>query len=549
MASKLAWLQFGVASLGAVGLLLGSSVALWLTVLIGGCWLLAVGILAATLTHTHHHIRIFFEHLRRARLTIFALLGIWVILLWGDRVKRLPPLELYIPFAGLWVWLVIGYLLSISHPEIHRSSRLVKGIGQAVISLTISLIVLEILLRLFAGHLDPDLANKFVGIRVNEHPEGALMPPQIPVHNYWWAGTREDYVEDFSRMDLYRATCLDRPDQDPEGEPYRVVVEYDQYGFRGDITSQDVDVVVLGDSFTHAGRIPEPYWYGIAPKVYGMGASTTGNIEQTLNLEAIGLDRSPEVVIMGFFEGNDLQDNLRFQQVREAYDPNKRREKDSLIEENKQLRPLRFLATYSTAVWVVQEFNLQEALQGGCIFPIEDKQGNQLTFLPDYTSMATIPTDDLRQSYAVEITRQTILEAAQMSQANGATFILMFIPTTLHTYWHELDPADIRLISENTAAFAPTVSGFVVRPRITDPDEITRLLTENIDNQRVIMREIAEEAGILFLDLTPFLQAQAARGEQIYFYGDTHFNRNGHRLAREALVEFLAEHNLLMEVN
>jgi hypothetical protein len=163
--------------------------------------------------------------------------------------------------------------------------------------------------------------------------------------------------------------------------------------------------------------------------------------------------------------------------------------------------------------------------------------------------MATIPTDDLRQSYAVEITRQTILEAAQASQENGATFILMFIPTTLHTYWHELDPADIRLISENTTTFAPTSTGFVARSRVTDPDEITRLLTENIDNQRIIMQEIAEEAGILFLDLTPYLQESAANGEQIYFYGDTHFNRNGHRLAREALQGFLAEHGLLTDVN
>jgi hypothetical protein len=60
-----------------------------------------------------------------------------------------------------------------------------------------------------------------------------------------------------------------------------------------------------------------------------------------------------------------------------------------------------------------------------------------------------------------------------------------------------------------------------------------------IDKPQRLLREFFEEKGIRHLDLLPWLRERAA-GRQIYYPGDRHWNALGHELAADRLSTFLA---------
>jgi lysophospholipase L1-like esterase len=81
-----------------------------------------------------------------------------------------------------------------------------------------------------------------------------------------------------------------------------------------------VDVVAIGDSFTWcSGLRAEDAWPAqLAPllgrTVWNLGRGGIGLHEELQILRRFGLAKRPRVVILNFYEGNDLRDALRFAQ-------------------------------------------------------------------------------------------------------------------------------------------------------------------------------------------------------------------------------------------
>jgi hypothetical protein len=62
---------------------------------------------------------------------------------------------------------------------------------------------------------------------------------------------------------------------------------------------------------------------------------------------------------------------------------------------------------------------------------------------------------------------------------------------------------------------------------------------ENIDHQRNVIQEVADELGIHFIDLVPPLQTAVTNGDPTYYAYDSHWSVRGHQVAGEAVAEYL----------
>ncbi len=447
-----------------------------------------------------------------AGLALLGLLGLWGLALWGDALDDLPPLTLYLPFALGWSPLMGASLLRLGAP--HPLAKPARLLGQVIASLLIALLMFEGAFRLLPGLLPRDLVERV--------PYASYSEPER-------RATRIDYTEDQRNMDLYRNTCL-RYDAAQSEAPYQVTFTLDEHGFRGS-AAPDVDVVVVGDSFTYAGRISDPFWQGLAPEVYALGDLGGGTYKALRNLREHGLARQPEWVILAYFEGNDLQNNWH-----EARALSAEANEAATSGGYGHFRPARFLASYVTGIWAYEQ--VRDAWQP-CPFPVTDAHGTPLAFLPEYLSMLTVEEAALVPAF--EVTETAITDMRADAEAIGARFLVVYIPQKARAYWPGLvEAGQVATLAEHIPAFGFSAQdGFIADTAISDPVDIAARIAQHVDLQRDWLAALATREGFDFLDLTPAFQDAAARGQVLYAYGDTHWNRAGHALARESIQGFL----------
>ncbi len=443
-----------------------------------------------------------------AALVAGALMVLFLALL--TPLARLPALWLYGPFLLLWPW------LAAARANIGWPAPL-KAAAGLLIFLAFFELLLQIGFNLLPGAIRYRMPQMDVrsGIRFDtEH--GAREYP---------AGQEVRYTIDGRTGDLYELTCLPRP-KAPRFEPYQVQFIRDAHGFRNPTPWPDeAALVVVGDSFTAGEAVQRPFWQDITPSVFALGLPGSGTLEQLLLLRAYGLARRPEVVVMAYFGGNDMIDTWHFHETRAAGE-------NLYTHALPQRVPLEYVVSFRLLHWL-------SAQSGGeaCRYPIEDTRGHALAFFAPFFTGSTIPAAALRESSLFAHTRNAILAAAGESQSQGAAFALMYLPYKAQTYWPLLSDAQRAAIGED------------VRLHALSPQDVPAadLLAQHMDAQRALLGELAGENGFLYLDLTPHFREAAEAGEQLYFYGDTHWNQNGHDLARTLLRRFLHAHDLLEE--
>ncbi|MBK8026428.1 MAG: hypothetical protein IPK19_34835 [Chloroflexi bacterium] len=316
--------------------------------------------------------------------------------------------------------------------------------------------------------------------------------------------------------DLYALSCL-TPPSEPLFEPYTVRFTRDAQGFRNapDLPAT-VDLVVLGDSFTEAESVQQPFWESLAPTVYNLGLPDSGTLEQLALLKAHGLARGPKTVVLAYFGGNDLQNNADFAALRAA---------NQTYESRAWRAPLaQFLVTPRLVAFLA-------APRLTCPYPIQDRQSSPLAFYEPFFANAMLPPDALRQTEPWKLTSDALRETATATKAAGVRFIVVYIPFKAQTHVEQLTDAQL---ADLRARVSPEPFGYELHTAAP-------FSLEAFDAQRALLAELAAESGFEFLDLTPAFRAAAARGEQRYFYGDTHWNQNGHDMAHDQIAAVLAE--------
>src|SRR5262249_12698128 len=160
---------------------------------------------------------------------------------------------------------------------------------------------------------------------------------------------------------------------------YPVSFVRDDHGFRNPTPWPDkVDWVIAGDSFTAAEAIQTPFWDNIDPSMLEFGLRGAGNIEEATFLHAYGLPRSPKVVIMAYFAGNDLNDNWSFYSAK----ANGKSIYDQQIQDYATHQPWKLLVTFNALLWLRDRI-----LPKPCNYPVKDSFGHQWVFDNPYLSL------------------------------------------------------------------------------------------------------------------------------------------------------------------
>ena len=352
-------------------------------------------------------------------------------------------------------------------------SRILSTIVRAVLLALVTVIALEAVLQLVFPHL-PDKVIKTMpqfydraGFRTRtEH--GAREFP---------AWKHVDYEVTAQFGDLFSLSCLSSEDAPPT-EPYRLTYTTDSHGFRNAEPWPDaVDLVIIGDSFTAAEAIVEPFWQGISESLLAFGLPGSGTVEQQRLFESFALPRQPETVVLAFFAGNDLKDSKIYADMRargELFGDRVQGGKD--------------LTDYSVLLRLLALYRLQSRRvsteEPPCYYPqiAETEPPTPVTFLSGFLPVLGMDEESLRHSQMILLARQSISEMAIDIRTRGGDFVLMYIPQKAELYWNYLseDSKQTIIIEESKDR------------RRTGLE----LIDTNLTVQRSLMKEMAAELEI-----------------------------------------------------
>ncbi|MCY4018537.1 MAG: hypothetical protein OXG39_03940 [Chloroflexi bacterium] len=393
-------------------------------------------------------------------------------------------------------------------------TSVLKFLLRLCLVLSATVVLLEIAFQLAFLHLPGELIQRMpqyrerAGFRlVTEH--GARESP---------AGQSVEIRVDQYAGDLFRLTCLST-DHAQFFQPYTVSFKRDQHGFRNqEPWHDDLDLLVLGDSFTAAEAIQHPFWSGLSDATLSLSFPGSGTIEQSLFLDAYGLPRNPDTVVLAYFAGNDLSDNRVFLEMR--------RQGKSIADRVHQNRsPFEYLVTLHIALYLRDA--IHKANISDCHYPqvAHTRTPTPVAFFDSMLPILALDADNLRASDMFQATRSSIVDMSQDLGARGIRFVMMYIPQKAELYWPYLN-------AESKAAIASYV-GENLSPLAGE------IVDKNISVQRDLWLAVALEEQIEFLDLTPALRSAIENGNSPYFFADTHWNQLGHDLARLELQKIL----------
>ena len=281
------------------------------------------------------------------------------------------------------------------------------------------------------------------------------------------------------------------------------------------------DLVAIGDSFTWPCAVaPADAWpvrlgAELNRTIYNLGLGGTGPYEYLQLLKRFGLPKSPRAVILNVYEGNDLlnlADHVAYRSGTAHDDAN---DGD---------------AGKTSVLWCRSYgWNF---LAGSYLYLRDNARKNRLKGRVDYRFVVgAVPFNNgqagrdeivvARQAVAGEIAYdlfdEPLREYKRLAQERGFLPVLAYVPSAATAY----APATFR------------------DPAVGD------VLARFSADQREHLRQLAQELGLRFVDLTPVLQAVAARepaapDNLLYFPGNIHLTPRGHAEVARALAAALA---------
>ena len=281
-----------------------------------------------------------------------------------------------------------------------------------------------------------------------------------------------------------------------------IVVEYDEQGLRNPPELRDWDLVVVGDSFTELGYLPDDQLTSsllgkaLNRSVKNLGVSFTGTLNQTRLLEQFGIAESTSDAVLVFFEGNDVLDtSVEFQALQDFAEKGIRDYRD--LEQQRQ----NSLLVTLRGLFRIRNWRGRSVVNASC-----DLTG-------DVTDLTVTYTPEMKQdldSQSVQAIETALKEYAELLHARGVRPWLAYMPCK-------------RRVLDGHLRFHEKCSPELVNWHHTD-------LPEWIQGE-------CELRGIRFLDLTPELVRKSESGEMLFnTVYDTHLNREGAAFAAEVIA-------------
>ena len=293
---------------------------------------------------------------------------------------------------------------------------------------------------------------------------------------------------------------------------------FNDLGFRVNSSHPPYDVMVIGDSYIEIGEndsdtFSERLKAASGLSIFNLGRSYYGPYQYLEIDRRYGLALHPKYVIFSFSSVNDIRDIEEY----------KRWMKEGIYYSNLDPSRVSFLRRYANAfmdsgeaIYVaIDKWWLRRP--GHALDPDLGvfRLGNanvRMTFDSDYWN----PTESSQELLASEPWRDLaslIAEFRKLSEDNGITPIIMYIPTAIQVYARE---------------FTGEGGSFV--------QEKMKTQVQFESNEAEALATLASQNQIHYINLLPVFQCLASRGELLYYSFASHWNSEG----REAAAEYVA---------
>lgn len=293
---------------------------------------------------------------------------------------------------------------------------------------------------------------------------------------------------------------------------YAVDVAYNAWGFRGPIPDANpapgiTRIALIGDSQTEGLQVGYEETYGsvlqrdlesLVPdrrfEVVNLAVSAYGTHQEVLTLRRYGARVRPCWVVLGFYPGNDLSDNVRLPLV---------------VEDADGVRLVQHRFSFSRRLWLGTEIWLASISH---LYTLSTAQLRALLSRPARPVLAQvgvveppIPASDVgTSSRPMRITEQLLRLARDEARSLGARLIVLIIPERSQVLRAETSaPSDLDTIERHFASW------------------------------------LARE-DIPYVQALTSLRLAQQRGESPFFQRDGHLNKTGHRVVGETLAYRLA---------
>lgn len=397
-----------------------------------------------------------------------------------------------------------------------------RALGLAVVTIGIALLVgfgfIEAALRVFPGLIGLNQLQNFEPT-MRAEIANRLGLPTLASHIPITSDQRSDGGPPFFLWapNALAYTFMDKADV-ALGAPEHV--QLDANGLCNPIEKAPLgkaDILVAGDSFTTCqGAAPKD---GAAQKLqeltglstYNLGISNTGPYEYLEMLKRFAHFK-PRIAVMNIYEGNDLRDIVRYRRFVESGGTS---EKDRELPAPAWSYAAQFFETayklaegyVKTAAGADHDYNFRYSAQVGdhvMAMNIANKDQGEVERAVQLREGKISP----------DLFAEPLENYVDWAKANGIVPVVTYIPSMYTAY-------------EATVTFEAPEIGNTVRAFST--------------SQRKWIAEHAQPLGYNFVDLTPFLQEAAAKGELTHFPSNVHLTAKGEEIVGMHMAAFIKQ--------
>ena len=408
----------------------------------------------------------------------------------------------------------------------------------AVLTLITALAVLELGLRIFYRMIPLDVcaSDPIMGYYVCQ-PYFVYDKP-IRIAYRYKPGFRMEGWWDPAQPAL--ANAEDETAPSARDDTFWYTFEVDDMGFPNPEPAwqERYDVVITGDSFVT--RSAPQTWIELLEAQTGMdalvlGASSWSTLNEIEAVKLYGLDRAPQWVLVMFFERNDLFNTAQYIE----------RQASGLSWKEFDMRSVpwhRRLVTVHMVRYWLEARTPEPAAPPRYRYPVtaSTEAGEIDLVLKDIHLLPmSADYDTLARSDEFARVKEGLVELDAACTEAGARLVLVYVPSKEHVYWSRIwDPVDVDHILERTVTVTLS-EGDHGALQWNPPYLSFDAFYSNHNAQELLFEDMAHEAGIAFLNLTPVFWEEAIAQGELYNYGDPHWNQAGNQLAADAIEAYL----------
>jgi hypothetical protein len=298
---------------------------------------------------------------------------------------------------------------------------------------------------------------------------------------------------------------------------------YDRWGYRNPTEMRQANIVLIGDSFVEGWYVSDEQTvasqlgHRLGQFVANLGVAGYGTMQEFRVLESDALAKKPKVIAWFFYEGNDLYDDQKFENILAAATPGSgettsqskgliRRAVDEVLAWFNKWKQRSFTLNAFRYIRVWSDPIVPNRAPYWALLPREDGSSKRIYFF-DY---AAVPWTEFEES-RWEKTKQTFHDGIQAARADGASIILIYVPIKFRVYRDFIKIPPGSPLS-HWGAWKSLPQNFM---------------------------EFCRTASVPCLDLTDRLQQAVREGVDVYAPNDTHWSSEGNGVVAAELEHLL----------